>query len=280
MIRIGFLLLTATLACPAQRLMVYSPLTRVDPFGNVVKVDKGTAEPRDILSPGVPRNGVTPLRLVVEMDKPETYWLEIGQNPENAVQVKLWKEVFVETPDGWMPDTLQEVSHPYRGFASDFKLPGQKAVTFWFEMTVARDAEVDRIKVEPQLYVDSLKDWVVYPMEVRIQSPQIPATRRPASGSLPPLSAPSDAAVWPVLCGNASQTGGQGQLTIRERLREYAAQDITLVADRSQLDPLFQKISGGVNLKTWCASPKTMPSGPEWYLRLRDGIYKSAGAGQ
>jgi hypothetical protein len=279
MTRICALTFATVLACSAQRLLVYSPLTRVDPFGNVVRADRGSADPRDILSPGVPRNGITPLRVVVELEKPEAYWLEIGQNPENAVGVKLWKESFVQTPGGWIPDTLQEVSHPYRGFPTDFTVPGQKIVSFWFEMTVAKDAEIDRIKVEPQLYLDSAKDWVIYPMEVRVQTPQIPKPRA-NGGSTATLDAPADAAVWPVLCGTPGKPRGAGQQSNRDRLRDYVAQDLALADGREQIEALFQKISGGTTLKTWCTSPKTLPSGPEWYLRLRDGIYRAAGAGQ
>ncbi|MDZ4802887.1 MAG: hypothetical protein SGI92_32405 [Bryobacteraceae bacterium] len=267
----------AALACPAQRVLLYSPLTRIDPFGEVVKADRGTAEPRDILSPGVPRNGNTPLRIVVEMDKPETYWLEIGQNPADSLGVKLWKEVFVETPAGWIPDTLEEVSHPYRGFVSDFKLPGQKIVSFWLELTVPKNADVDRMKVEPQMYVDSLKDWIIYPMEVRIHPPQLPdAKPSGVGGPLPALTAPADAALHSVLCGNTQKTVRSGQLTNRERLRDYASQDLTLLKNRAELEPLFLKVAGATDLTPWCTSPKTLSVGPEWYLRLRDAIYRAA----
>ena len=169
-----------------------------------MRADKGTSEPRAILSPGVPRNGVSPLRIVVELDKPELFWLDIGQNPENAVKARLYRENFVETPLGFMPDTLTEVSIPYRGFESDFRLPDQKAVTFWLEMGVAKDAPVDRIKVEPELYVESMKDWFVYPMEVRIQEPVLPnsgsVVRRTATE--PAVTAPADAAIFSVICAD------------------------------------------------------------------------------
>ena len=32
-------------------------------------------------------------------------------------------------------------------------MPGQTTVTFWLDMWVAKNAMVDRIKVEPQLWV-------------------------------------------------------------------------------------------------------------------------------
>src|SRR3954447_3451938 len=168
------LLIFAAVLCCAQKLYVYSPLTRLDPTGAVFKADRGTAEPRHILSPGVPRNGSSPLRIVVEMDKPDFYYLDIGQNPENAVKATLYKENFVETAHGLVPDSLQEVRIPYQGYPTDFRLPGQKVVSFWLDMYVPKNPAVERIKVEPQLYIDVLKDWVIYPMEVRIQEPVVP----------------------------------------------------------------------------------------------------------
>ena len=56
----------------------------------------------------MPRNGVSPLRIVVELDKPEPYSLDIGQNPENAVKARLYRENFIDTPQGFIPDTLTE----------------------------------------------------------------------------------------------------------------------------------------------------------------------------
>ncbi len=274
------------LSCLAQRVFVYSPLTRIGPDGNIVRLDRGFSEPRTILSPGVPRNGVTPLRIVVELDKPEPFWLDIGQNPENAVKARLYRENFIETPKGFLPDTLIEVSIPYRGFETDFRLPGQKAVTFWLEMGVAKDAPVDRIKVEPELYTESMKDWVVYPMEVRIEDPVLPDAASVVSRNAPDaaVTAPADTAIFPVICADhvSAQTKlneSSGQLTTRELLRRYAQQDITLLKQRSDLDALFRKVAG-TDRKTWCTAPRTPSTGPEWYLRLRDAIYRQASAAQ
>lgn len=278
------LLITAGFTACAQRLHVYSPLTRVDPSGAVLSQDRGTADPRHILSPGVPRNGSSPLRLVVEMDKPDYYYLDIGQNPENAVKATLYKENFVETPAGFVPDSLQEVSIPYRGFPADFRLPGQKVVTFWLDMFVAKDATVERIKVEPQLYVDSLKDWTVYPMEVRVQEPVLPAARQTGYGPLPQTSAPADAAgfapLMAAICGKQIEEKREPsqQLTNRDLLRRYVAQDLALAKDPVKLKAAFTKASGVSNLQQWCEAGKTPAAGPEWYLRLRDLIYRDAGA--
>jgi len=286
--RFCLILLTACMAASAQRVSVYSPFTRIDPMGEVVKADRGSGDPRTILSPGVPRNGVTPVRIVVELDKPEYYWLEIGQNPENSVKATLYKENLVETPEGWVPDTLTEVpGGAYRGFPSDFRVPGQTAVTFWLEMEVAADAPVDRVKVEPQLYLDSIKDWIIYPMEVRIQQPVLPKNRRRVTPVEMPLSAPTDTAAFSALrqalCPGKppaeAPANTAGQLTNRELLQRYVHQDLYLAADQTKLQAAFLK-AYGADSQAFCAGPKTPAAGPEWYLRLRDAIYRNAGAQQ
>ena len=150
--------LLVALPCLAQvarnnTLRVFSEFTRIDPFGRIVKQDRGTAAPRHILSPGVPRNGFSSLRIVVALDKPTKYILDIGQNPENAVKATLYKEKFEKAGEQWIPDGLELVKIPYESTFPDNAVPGQTAITFWLDMWVAKDAKVDRIKVEPQLWV-------------------------------------------------------------------------------------------------------------------------------
>ena len=279
--RILFLTVCTALLCSGQRLHVHSPLTRIDPGGEVVKADRGKLEPRHILSPGFPRNAYSSVRIVVEFDKPESYTLDVGQNPENAVKATLYREVFVETANGWIPDSLQPVSIPYKGFPTDFRLPGQRVVTFWLDMWVDRKAEVDRVKVEPQLYVTSVDDWVIYPMEVRIQDPVVPDLK-PRASKLPPVTAPADESVHgplrAAMCGLAETTGSRaGQLTVRDLLRRNVVQHMALAGDTASLQQAFTKASG-IDAAVWCKAPSTPPAGPEWYLRLRDLIYRLAGA--
>lgn len=283
------LLLPFLIALPAfaQHLLVYSPMTRVGPDGAVIKADRGTLEPRHILSPGVPRNAWSSLRVVVELEKPEKFILEIGQNPENAVRAVLYREDFVEAPNGWIPDALHKVNMPYRGSAADFRHPGQKIVSFWLDMWVEANAEVDRVKVEPQLWVDSIQDWIAYPMEVRIQHPVIPAAS--GIGRLPalhPVTAPSDATaiqmVRGLVCssgaGASSTENAAEQPTSRSLLRRNIAQQLRLAKPGPDIRAAFQKATGIADLQTWCAKPATPSTGPEWYLKFRDAIFRTAGA--
>ena len=63
----------------AQDVRVYSELTRIDPFGNVVKADRGD-EPREILSPAVPRNAYSTFRVVISAAPGTEFTLHAGSS--------------------------------------------------------------------------------------------------------------------------------------------------------------------------------------------------------
>ena len=111
-------------ACLAQTntLRVFSEFTRIDPFGQIVPQDRGSAEPRSILSPGVPRNAFSSFRIAITLDKPAKYILDIGQNPENAVKSTLYRERFEKHGESWIPDGLQQVKIPYEGEFPDTEI--------------------------------------------------------------------------------------------------------------------------------------------------------------
>ncbi|MEJ7606088.1 MAG: hypothetical protein WKF37_07435 [Bryobacteraceae bacterium] len=134
-----FLAALLVIPCLAQKLYVYSEFTRIDPFGAIVALDRG-AEPRHILSPGVPRNAYSSFRVVVQLDKPASFHLDIAQNPE-TFKATLYKERFEQHGELWIPDKLEPVPIPYSGTPADFVIPGQKAVTFWLDIWTDRTAQ-------------------------------------------------------------------------------------------------------------------------------------------
>jgi hypothetical protein len=52
---------------------------------------------------------------------------------------------------------------------------------------------------------------------------------------------------------------------------------MALLKDRLKLTALISKFAATPGEK-WCEAPTTPPSGPEWYLRLRDRIFYESGA--
>jgi hypothetical protein len=147
---VRFALLLLSLPLTAQSLHVYSEFAQINAKGEVT----APAQPREILSPAIVRNGFTSFQIVVEVEPDTPYWLYVGQNPENAVHVTAHRRV---------AGKLEPVELPAGGKATE---------VFWIDLWADRDAPVRRIKVQPQLSVKG--DWVEYPMEVRVMDAVVP----------------------------------------------------------------------------------------------------------
>src|SRR5512140_1821399 len=103
------LLLAASLAVMAsgQPLRIYSEFQRIDPSGNVVTADRGSPDrevgPREILSPALVRNGYTLFHIAISPPRDRDYYLFVVQNPEDALQLKLYKESYAKRAGAWIP---------------------------------------------------------------------------------------------------------------------------------------------------------------------------------
>lgn len=250
----------AALSACAQDVRVYSELTRIDPFGTVVKTDRGD-EPREILSPAVPRNGYSTFRVVISGAHGTEFTLYAGQNPENAVGLTLYREVYVRSGQEWIPDGLERIQVPYRGRLSTVGIPGQTAQSFLIDLHVDRNSPVRRIKVEPQVWM--VDRWITYPMEVRIVAATIPGSGK--SGAVPPpVSAPTDATVraayQSALCPGAAAKTEPELSNARALLIRNASQDVRLDAASGH--------------DGWCSPYVRRGTGPEWYLRIRDRLLR------
>jgi hypothetical protein len=167
------LLLLLSAAAWAQSLNVYSEFARIDKAGNVT--DPQT--PREVLSPALVRSGFTSFQVVVQADADVRWKLLVGQNPENAVRVTIYRE---------SGDDLQSVELPVNG---------QGAQVFWMDLWTEDNAPVRRIKVEPEL--NAHEDWITYPMEARVMNALVPRAdsvapicrvqRPPAGNTIPSL---------------------------------------------------------------------------------------------
>jgi len=190
----------------AQPLRVYSEFARIDAAGKVT----APAEPREILSPAVVRNGFTSFQVVVDVPRGTPYQLYVAQNPENAVRVTLYRE---------SGEKLEPVEQP---------VSGTTAQVFWMDLWTAADAPVQRIKVEPQLHVNN--DWVIYPMEGRVTEAAVPEAKE-SLGTMRSL-----------VCGETETIPADDNSTTRFHFRN-AQQDRALAAGASKAD--LQKLLGG-----------------------------------
>ena len=261
------LLLLASLAGTAllrgQSLAVYSEFQRVDPFGQIVAVDRA-AQPREILSPAAPRNGFVSFHIAVTAPSNSNYFLYIITTPLNACRVALYKEHFTKTGTGWIPDTLEEVTRlPHFGAMPDpaADIPGQTTRVYLLDVWLPPDARPPGFRLEVQLKTG---DWIVWPMEVRVLPVSVPAASGSVTRPLPAIAESADTAAHAPLEDYFAGVAESREIdadTVRAVIRRNAIQDVTLARplDREALQKLWQA---------------THPPGAEWYLRIRDWIYK------
>jgi hypothetical protein len=226
--------LLAIIPVAGQSVSVYSEFARIDASGQVT----APAEPREILSPAVVRNGFTSFQIVVRVERGSPFWLYIGENPERATRVTLYRE------NG---DHLEPVEIPHDGDSTE---------VLWLDVWVDRNAPVRRIKIEPQLKVD--REWATpYPMEVRVVDATVPEGPREEGFQTPA------ALVRKFLCGADDRSANVESDVARKRFRN-AQQDIAMSA-RAPKEDLRGSLGG-------C---EAIPSAdPEVYLHFRDYLFR------
>ena len=263
--------LTAGVGIAAQDIRVYSEFTRIDPFGQVVRADHGAA-PREILSPAVPRNGYSTFRVVVLGQPGTAYTLYAGQNPENAVGLEVYREVYTQSNGEWIPDRLELVSLPHNGVLGTAALPGQAAQSFLRDLRVEERAPVRRIKVQPQVWMNDR--WIEYPIEVRVVSAAVPEGENHPP-RLPDVTDPADAAVaaayQAAVCSSGTPAGAATELTARSLAVRNAGQDVR----KARAGAMLPEKKDTPQAQSWCGPFRANPLGPEWYLRTRDALYRA-----
>src|SRR5262245_12525347 len=262
------LLLAFAAIAHAQSIELYSDMQRPDPFGGIVRADRAW-RPREILSPAVPRGGYATFHIAVSVPEKESYLLYVVTNPIEACRVALYRERFVRTSDGWVPDRLTELQQlPDFGTMPDpeDKVPGQTTRVYLLDIWVPPDATPGRFRLEVQLKV---ADWIIRPMEVRVEEvrpPQIAEGKR-EEPVLPSVEAPADAsavlALAAYLRGEPLQPGPP-PTTVRGFLRRNAVQDLSLAA----VPAVVQRRA--FDLLRANSLFRTRPLGAEWWLRIRD----------
>lgn len=245
----GALLIALPVA--AQELRILSEFERPDPFGGIAVPDRGP-QPREIISPAVVRNAWGSFHLAVTLPAAGESWLYLQQNPE-VFQIKLYREQFTKTSAGWVPDGLQPAATPC-AVVRDPAIAGQTTVAYWMDIWVPPNVPVRRVRVEALLRTADL--WTVYPMEVRVLAPVAPSIFH-WGGALPRPESRADTAAVKVVCGNGP-SDGRPMDRVPALIRRNVMADVSLARARKVQVP--------------CDST---PGPPEWYLRVRDRIYRT-----
>lgn len=265
-------LLTLALAASAatgQTVEIYSEFQRPDPFGGIVPVDRAW-QPREILSPAVARNAFASFHIAVTAPAKESYFLYVVPNPISACRVALYREHFVQTRAGWIPDRLTELER-----LPDFAVmpdpadgvEGQTTRVYLLDLWLPPNADVARFRLEVQLKV---ADWIIRPMEVRVMEARVPDLPAGVAGAMPDIEQGADAAAAAVL---REHLAGEPlavpppDLTVRRILRRNAVQDVALARDTLELT------RRALDLFRVNSTFTPRPLGSEWWLRLRDYLF-------
>lgn len=267
-----------------QSLRVLSEFQRVDPFGEVVAVDR-TANPREILSPALARNAFASFRIAVTVPEREPFFVYVQTNPANIFEISLYEELYLKTSAGWLADALEPTKLPAFGTLPYLPLPipGRNTVSYWMDVWVPRETPVRRVRLEVLLKAG--QGWVMYPMEVRV-TPAVAPSVDVDSVALPPDTARADAPVIGpfrnFVCGER-ETRREEKLSMRQLIHRNAVQDLALArsleaAEHEDLRGEILKRLGLSERATWCKTPSSFDKlGTEWFLRVRDLLYRRAG---
>lgn len=152
---------------------------------------------------------------------------------------------------------------------------------YLLDLWVDGGARVERTRLELQLNAGD--HWVIYPMELRIQAARVPAQVE-RLGAAAPVEAPSAdsarSALEAYVCGRGGGGGEEAPpLTIRRMILRNARQDMALAKSLKTGGAELLKATGAAAAgpEAWCKAPSGPPGqGPEWYLRVRDLLYRKA----
>jgi hypothetical protein len=270
----------------AQSVGIHSEFQRIGPFGEVVAADRSDY-PREVLSPELPRNAHSVFHISVTTPPGTSYFLYVGSNPANVIETTVYKEDFEHVGDQWIPDTLEASRMPAFGFMPDSaaQIPGQTTRCYLLDIWVPAKVDPQRVRVEVLLKIGV---WYVAPMEVRIGNARVP----PKSAMVTRAFSMWEPEGFPGI-GEGIDTGAMDSVaryllgrppaesgvmkTIRDVVRRDVEQDIAIARQfREVPQPLWSLAENGI-LESWMRGPDLMHwSGAEWYLRVRDWIYRNS----
>ena len=265
LIAAGFLAIVQ--AARAQEIAIHSEFQRVDPWGHIIPQDLDL-NPREILSPALPRNGHLSVHLVVTAPPGTNYFLYAGANPENILRVQIYRQHFVPCGASLCPDWLTPVQSPVFGAMPEsvYDMPDQTTRSYLLDIWAPPDAIPRRVRIEALIKTGI---WDVAPMEVRIVQATIPDGHWGTGEEIAPLEAPSSATAQLQLLrymAGLEPVVPRGILRLRDILQRNAAEDMLLARSFSRSLP-------ELNFFGW--RPLAAPApGAEWYLRVRDFLFR------
>jgi hypothetical protein len=201
----------------------------------------------------------------------ESYFLYVVPNPVTACRVAVYKEHFVKTRSGWIPDKLVELERlPDFGTMPDPEdtVDGQTTRVYLLDLWLPPTADVARFRLEVQLKVG---EWIIRPMEVRVMEARFPDAPVGPDRALPDIEMGADAAAIGVLreyLASGSLTMPPPGSTLRGILRRNAVQDAGLARGDASLAQRVLDLFRADNV----FGPRVY--GAERWLRIRDWLFR------
>lgn len=288
------LLLAMAAVSHAQPVRVMTEFARFTPTGDFFPQD-GIRQPVEVLSPPLIRGAWNPFRIVVDVEPGQQFRLYVGQNPNNAMRLRILREVVTEGPEGWRIARREHVLLPFRSesLPAAERTAGRTTYTFWLEVQPPRSYKARRLKLEPQVLIDN--QWFIYPMEIRVLDIDIDVRGLPTRAVTElrdevPAAQP-DAAfatmVEEALCGDPGARFLQAAAGLQplDRERESASafarslDALAATVNREAVEEAMTRALGIQDRTAWCRHP-VFPReryGPEWPAVLRNRVLLLAG---
>ncbi len=283
-----------SMAASAQPIRATTEFARFTHTGEPFPQD-GVRQPLEVLSPPLIRGTWNAFRIVVDVEPGQNFRLYVAQNPNNAMRVRVLREVVEESPEGWRITGRRFVLLPFRSESLPAaERPAERTTyTFWLEVQPPRNYRARRLKLEPQLLLDD--QWFVYPMEIRVLDLDVDVRGLPARQSLDatgekPAVAPDfayAALMQQALCGEpeASFLSAAAGLQPLDRERESAssfARALDSLAAKHPREEVEKELLRALRIpdrSAWCAQP-VFPKerlGVEWPATMKNRLLQMAG---
>ena len=277
----------------AQLLHVGSEFIRYTPTGEIFPQDK-VACPVEALSPPLVRGVWNSFRIVVEVEPGAVFRLYTAQNPENAMQTRIFREVVTKDSGGWQIARREFSPQPFRNNPASAAEAGktQTTYTFWLDVRPPRDYPAERLKLEAQILLDG--QWFIHPMEIRVIDLDLPGAP-PGQGDLPettlgPRTAdlPYRDVVRQFVCATpeaqgrtlAVKPGTEGALEMHAaRSFDFILDALVRAEGRTKVAAIVNDFLGIDDATAWCRKPifPNAAYGPEWPVYLRNRLLRLRG---
>lgn len=276
-----------------QPIRVGTEFVRYTPTGEIFPQDR-VSSPLEALSPPLVRGMWNSFRVIVDVEPGTVFRLFLAQNPEDAMQTRVFREIVSKGPQGWQVERRAYTALPFRSSSlpDAERAPDRTTYTFWLDVRPPRDYPSERLKLEAQVLIQG--QWFLHPMEIRVVDLSLP-TPPPGQADLPLATLGARAADLPfreVVRGFVCAAPEARSATIRVAegnegsLEAHSARAFDFVLDalaqgegRDAVREAIATVLGYRDERAWCGKPAypTAKYGSEWPAILQNRLLRLRG---